>query len=390
MSNAGQPTSVHEVIVVGLGAWGAAAAHDLARSGHRVLAIDQHSHPHPYGSSHASTRVYREADTGGSIYLPFAVESLPAFRQLEEEFGLRLFQRTGAVYLSDTVDGNHARTIADYREHDRPFEELDAREVARRWPLIAAPDEYVAIYEEAAGALFAEGLVQTLHKAAQARGAELRFHERVLDWSETPRGVEVTTDRGRYEADQLVLCLGPWLEETGRLGLPMVVERQVPVWFDTSTEPTARELPIYLAPAEPPAENIYVIPDVLGDGIKATMHRGGVRGRRAELADEPDPADIDYVRENLRRISPALAARPVANSLICRYTNTPDLHWIVGRHPEFDSVVVIGGDGGRGMKFVPFIGRAATSLVDREPRPDLTPFDPRRFAATSAVTRTRF
>jgi sarcosine oxidase len=382
--------SAYEVIIVGLGAWGAAAAHDLARSGHRVLAIDQHAHPHPHGSSHASTRVYREADTGGSIYVPFAVESLPAFRQLEAEFGVRLFQPTGAVYLSATAQGNHARTIADYREHDRPFEELDAREVRRRWPLISAPDEYVAIHEDAAGALFAERLVQTLHRAAQARGAELRFGERLLDWSDTPGGVEVVTDRARYEAEQLVLCLGPWLEETGRLGFPIVVERQVPVWFDTSADPTARELPIYVAPAEPPAENVYVIPDVLGDGVKATMHRGGVRGRRAELADEPAPADVDYVRQSLSHISPRVAARPVARSLICRYTNTPDLHWIVGRHPEYESVVLIGGDGGRGMKFVPFIGRAATSLVRGESRPDLAPFDPRRFLAAPVVTRTRF
>jgi sarcosine oxidase len=382
--------SVHEVIVVGLGAWGAAAAHDLARSGHRVLGIDQHAHPHPYGSSHASTRVYREADTGGSIYVPFAVESLPAFRQLEDEFGVRLFQRTGAVYLSATAEGDHARTIADYRDHDRPFEELDAREITRRWPLIAAPADHVAIYEEAAGALFAERIVRTLHAAARARGAELRFGERLLDWSETASGVEVVTDRGRQQAEHLVLCLGPWLEESGRLGLPIVVERQVPVWFDTSADPTARELPIYLAPAEPPAENVYVIPDVLGEGVKATMHRGGVRGRRAELRDDPWPADVEYVRESLARVSPAVAARPVAKSLICRYTNTPDLHWIVGRHPDYESVVVIGGDGGRGMKFVPFIGRAATSLVRDEPRRDLAPFDPRRFAEASVVTRTRF
>jgi sarcosine oxidase len=383
-------SGAYEVIVVGLGAWGAAAAHDLARGGHRVLAIDQHEHPHPHGSSHASTRVYREADTGGSFYVPFAVESLPAFRALEDEFAVRLFQRTGAVYLSATADGNHARTIADYRDHDRPFEELDAREVARRWPLIAAPDGYVAIYEEAAGALFAERLVQTLHRAARARGAELRCGERLLDWAETASGVEVVTDRGRYDAEQLVLCLGPWLGETGRLDVPIVVERQVPVWFDTSADRSARELPIYLAPAAPPAENIYMIPDVLGEGLKATMHRGGARGERTELSAEPEPADVDYVRENLARVSPAAAARPVAKALVCRYTNTPDLHWIVGRHPECDAVIVVGGDGGRGMKFVPFIGRAVTSLVRGESRGDLDPFDPRRFAAAAAVTRTRF
>jgi sarcosine oxidase len=163
----------------------------------------------------------------------------------------------------------------------------------------------------------------------------------------------------------------------------------VPVWFAAPVEPPPHDLPIYLAPADPPAENVYVIPDVIGEGIKATMHRGGVRGHRTELADEPDPADVDYVRESLRPISPAVAAQPVVKSLICRYTNSPDLHWILGRHPEFENAIVIGCDGGRGMKFVPFIGRAATALVRGESRPDLAPFDPRRFEEAVA-TRTRF
>jgi sarcosine oxidase len=381
--------AVVDVIVVGLGAWGAAAAHELAKGGRRVLGLDQYAHPHPHGSSHASTRVYREADSGGSIYVPPAVESLPAMRQLEEDHGVELFRRTGGLWLTGDRE-DHLRTIQDYRDHDRPFEELDPSEVRRRWPQIQPPEDYFAVYEDAAGALFAERLVGVLHEAARSRGAELRFGERVLSWEEAPGALTVRTDRARYQAEQLVLCLGPWLAEGGRLEFPIVVERQVPVWFDTSTEPGARVLPIFLTPAGPPAENIYVIPDVLGEGIKATMHRGGARGSREELADEPGDADIAYVTENLARISPGLAALPVASSLVCRYTNSPDLHWIVGRHPRLQNVIVIGGDGGRGMKFAPFIGRAAASLVDGEARPDLEPFDPRRFETASAVSRTRF
>lgn len=385
-----QAGSAYDVIVVGLGAWGAAAAHDLARSGRRVLGLDQYAHPHPHGSSHASTRVYREADSGGSIYVPPAVESLPALRQLEADYAVQLFHRTGGLWLSEGDNESHRRTIADYRDHDRPFEELDGAEVSRRWPLIVPPPGALAVYEEAAGALFAERLVATLHRAAQAHGAELRFGEEVLEWAETAAGVSVATAAGSYEAEQLVLCLGPWLPEGGRLDLPIVIERQVPVWFDTAGVPGAESFPIYVTPAQPPAENIYVIPDVLGEGIKATMHRGGRRGSRAELDGEPAAADVEYVSENLRRISPALAARPVAKSLLCRYTNSPDLHWIVGRHPGFDNVVVIGADGGRGMKFAPFIGRAASSLVAGESRPDLAPFDPGRFEGSEVATRTRF
>ena len=49
----------YDVIVVGLGAMGSAAACHLARRGRRVLGLDRFAPPHGLGSSSGRTRITR-------------------------------------------------------------------------------------------------------------------------------------------------------------------------------------------------------------------------------------------------------------------------------------------------------------------------------------------
>jgi glycine/D-amino acid oxidase-like deaminating enzyme len=60
----------YDVIVVGLGAFGSAAAYHLARAGARVLGLERFAAPgHDRGSSHGHSRItrlaYREGRLGG-------------------------------------------------------------------------------------------------------------------------------------------------------------------------------------------------------------------------------------------------------------------------------------------------------------------------------------
>ena len=50
-----------DVIVVGLGGVGSAAAYHVAACGHRVLGIDQFAPAHDRGSSHGKSRIIRQA-----------------------------------------------------------------------------------------------------------------------------------------------------------------------------------------------------------------------------------------------------------------------------------------------------------------------------------------
>ena len=63
-------SGTHDVIVVGMGAMGSAAAYHLARSGRRVLGLDRFTPPHAFGSSHGQTRIIREACFENPLYVP--------------------------------------------------------------------------------------------------------------------------------------------------------------------------------------------------------------------------------------------------------------------------------------------------------------------------------
>ena len=63
-------TQTYDVIVVGCGAMGSAAACLLARQGKTVLGLDRHLIPNDRGSSHGGTRIIRLAYAEDPAYVP--------------------------------------------------------------------------------------------------------------------------------------------------------------------------------------------------------------------------------------------------------------------------------------------------------------------------------
>ncbi|WP_316316756.1 FAD-dependent oxidoreductase, partial [Clavibacter michiganensis] len=60
----------HDVIVVGLGGMGSAAAYHLAARGRRVLGLERFGPAHNLGSSHGGSRIYRQAYFEDPAYVP--------------------------------------------------------------------------------------------------------------------------------------------------------------------------------------------------------------------------------------------------------------------------------------------------------------------------------
>jgi glycine/D-amino acid oxidase-like deaminating enzyme len=48
---------------------------------------------------------------------------------------------------------------------------------------------------------------------------------------------------------------------------------------------------------------------------------------------------------------------------VCLYTNTPDEHFIIDRHPRFPNVLIAGGFSGHGFKFAPVVGEILADLI---------------------------
>ncbi len=87
--------TAYDVVVVGLGGVGSAAAATLARRGQRVLGLDRHGPVHDQGASHGETRIVRKAYFEGAAYVPLLLRSYELWLELG------LLTRTGGLFLGE-------------------------------------------------------------------------------------------------------------------------------------------------------------------------------------------------------------------------------------------------------------------------------------------------
>ncbi|HST76740.1 MAG TPA: FAD-dependent oxidoreductase, partial [Acetobacteraceae bacterium] len=90
-------TAPYDVIVLGIGGMGSAAAFHLARRGQRVLGLERFDIPHRMGSSHGLTRIIRLAYYESPKYVPLLRRAYQNWREAERLFGEQLLFVTGSI-----------------------------------------------------------------------------------------------------------------------------------------------------------------------------------------------------------------------------------------------------------------------------------------------------
>jgi sarcosine oxidase len=360
----------YDVAIAGLGAMGAAAAHELTRRRLRVLGFDRHVPPHSLGSSHGETRIIREAYFEHPAYVPLVRRAFERWRALELECGAPLLRETGGLMIgrADSLLVRGAERSA--RMHGLPHELLTASEVRARFPALRPDDDMVAVCEPRAGILFPEACIRAFLASARGGGADLRGGEAVRQWVAGGEGVSVATGRGEYRARWLILSAGAWLNSLlPESELPLNIERQVLHWFEPGSMADAfapERCPIHLWQLEDD-RFFYGFPD-LGTGVKAGFHHAGETTTADGVRRDIAPAEIDAVRAVLRRHLPG-ADGPLRKSLVCLYTNTPDGHFLIDAHPQHRNVLIASACSGHGFKFAPAIGEILADLVQGKTPP---------------------
>ena len=52
------------------------------------------------------------------------------------------------------------------------------------------------------------------------------------------------------------------------------------------------------------------------------------------------------------------------NAVTCLYTNTPDEHFLIDRHPAHPAVLIVSPCSGHGFKFCPVVGEIGADLIE--------------------------
>jgi sarcosine oxidase len=382
--------AIFDVIVVGLGAMGSAAAYHLSGRGQTVLGLEAFQPAHDKGSSHGSSRIIRQAYFEDPCYVPLLFRAYELWERLQAETGADLLRLTGGLMIGPPASDVVAGSIQSAREYGLEHEVLRPDEVRRRFPpFVLAPDE-AALYERKAGFLRPEECIRQHLAVAARQGADLRFEEPMQSWRAEPVGGEVmvTTGKGTYRGRSLVLSGGPWMPEIlASLRLPLGVHRRVMFWFDPlgGIGPFLPEqFPVYLwHPTDAPV--FYGFPATGGQpGVKVAIHTG-------QDGTEPNECTPETIDRSIRESDEQAMRRLIANRIpalngprldarTCMYTMTPDEHFILDRHPEFPQVSIAAGFSGHGFKFASVVGEILADLAtDGRTRHEIGRFSIGRF-----------
>jgi len=343
---------------------GSAALYHLARRGQRVLGLEQFDICHAMGSSHGVNRIIRLAYAEDPRYVPLLRRAYELWRDLELQFGRQLLFITGGLDAGPIGGAIVTGSIESCRQHGIPYEELEPKEVRRRYPGYRLASDMVAVHQKDAGFVLAEDSILAHVGLARDAGAEIHEREPVLSWDAKEDVVYVRTKYARYQAKQMIVTAGAWTSKLVPELVPLArPERQVLMWVEPKRVEHFQLGAFPIVNMDAPEGRFYGFPIYKIPGFKIGKYH-----HRKECVD-PDfmdrvcgREDEHVLREGVKRYFPSANGRTLLLKA-CMFTNTPDEHFLLDTHPDVDNVYIAAGFSGHGYKFCSVLGEMMADIV---------------------------
>ena len=351
-----------EVVIVGGGLEGCAAAWSLARRGVRDITVIERSTVGSGGTGKSSGVV--RCHYGVSSLAAMATRSLALFEQADEVLGEDVgFHQTGYVVGvgEHNIDALRA-SMSDQRAVGVRTEDIDHAEVARMWPVADLSPFAAFAWEERGGYGDAYQTAQAFSAAARRLGVTLRQGTGVTGIvANGARAVGVAlADGTTVSADHVVVAAGPWsvpLVAPFGIHLPITVHREQIVLIDPGR--ALGPVPVFsdLVSLQ------YIRPEGSGQLLFGNSDLADL-----ELAD-PDhysnhatEAFVDIAVEKVGTRLPGLTEASIASTYAGCYDVTPDFNPVISETP-LEGLVVAAGFSGHGFKISPAVGDLIADLV---------------------------
>lgn len=369
----------YDLIIVGSGSVGAAAAWYSTQAGLNVLAIDAAHPPHQQGSHHGDTRLMRHAYGEGANYVPLVLRAQTLWEELQQISAERLFRRSGVINLGPENSPFLHNVKASARIWQLPLEELDASALMARWPQITVPDNYIGLFEPDAGVLHSETAVATLLRLAREAGCSQQFNTPVKAVRQLSDGVEVETTDGIYQGKKVLVSAGTWVTALFP-SLPITPVRKIFAWHQADGRYSENNhFPAFTGEL-PNGDQFYGFP-ADNNELKIGKHNGGqaISTPQERSAFGRNASDGSEVFSFLRHILPGVGV--CLHGASCTYDNSPDEDFIIDTLPHIPDALVITGLSGHGFKFATVLGEIACQFAQgKDSEFDLTPFRLARFS----------
>lgn len=383
------PDRTWDVVVVGGGLIGAAAAYHLALNGARTLLLEKGDLAS--GASGANFGLVQVQDAEFGLSLELTLRGYAAFSSLEAELEYDVgYQRAGSLLLIDNEQQWSAvqERVIRLRSAGVETQLLDREEVCRLEPSLSPDSAIGAQYHANEGELNPFRLVQAYALRGRQHGLEVRTHTPVIRVCVQDGCVTgVDTPAGHSPAGCVVLAAGAWARQLGRtagIDLPLrwvhgeafITEPLGPLarhsigsaaFYEATEGSDQQEVGFCLR--QRPEGNV-----MLGEAAFVTDALG--RGMT--------PSALPAIARQARRRFPALGQAAVIRGWAIPVAFVPDNRPLLGPVPKVDGLLVA-----TGLKstivLAPLFGALLADMVlGREVDPRLAEFSPVRAIGTDS------
>ncbi len=380
-----------EIVVVGGGAVGAAAADALARAGWRdILLIEKEP-------SLAAATTAQAAGLVGQVRasidrVKLAMWSVATFGELERQEEARpSWRQVGSLRLAArrARGEEFARLVRVAGKAGLDCALIDAAEAGRRWPGMRFAEARAILWCPSDGYLQPSDLTMAYQHRARRNGVRFATGVRLTQIRiEAGRVAGILTDRGAIRCEMVVNAAGAHAYHVARMaGLELPI---VPVRHEyLITVPIAGirpDLPAFRVPDQ----TLYGRPDVNGLLLGGWEPEALSLDPRGYAADQTPPAIeedwpvLSTFAELMRPFHPAAAESGVRRVMSGWPTFTPDGRFVIGESREVKGFVMAGGCNAHGVSGSAGIGRhLVEALSERTPSDYVRSLSPDRFTQRS-------
>ena len=340
-----------DVLVIGGGVVGAAAALEAATRGARVALLERDPLGTARGASQGSARIYLPAAYPDEEYLEMGVRAVERWREIEARTGEQLLFPTGVLSAGRFAE----RQLSVLGAAGVEAKLLEPTEAERRFGVRAGEGRPV-LHQPDAGVIRADRALAALLRLAREAGAEL-YGEHAVDLVEAAGG-EVVVRAGpvAWRAQAAIVAAGPWsgpLLARAGIEVPLAVSSQTVAYFELGSSTSAPPPVVDYDGDEP-----FALWERAGR-LKAALHARGPLTDPDGPGRRPSPEVIDRLAAWVGATFPRLAvAMSAAES--CLYTNTPDERFVLERRGP---IVVAAACNGQGFQLAPESGRRVAELA---------------------------
>ncbi|CAI5456283.1 unnamed protein product [Caenorhabditis angaria] len=376
----------YDVIVVGAGIFGSCTAYHCQKLGLKTLLLEQFKLGHSNGSSHGFSRITRYAHEEVE-YVPLVSDAYAQVDELEKKRNEKLWKQTGLLWVS--TGGEIDKISSNLKTHNIEHEVVRGSKIHEKYPQFQFGEEWQGLIDPKGGVIYANKWLHAFQDEFVQLGGVVHEEEELISYNDQLQNkIEVKTNKGSYSSRKIIFTVGSWITKL----LPELDFKIDPISISVCYWKAAEEkysqllnddhFPVVIAQEMELKEFHYALPDNDHQGsIKFCYHAGDTLTADFQHPEKRSQSMIDLPAEFIKKHLPVVDHKAPSHVDFCKYTNSPDDHYLIGPIPSKNPNVLVGGCGcGSGFKVSPGIGRALAEMAaDKPTTVDVSFFSVSRF-----------